>query len=231
LIPTAVTPPSGFSLESTWLGRAREHRWRHTCGGSFMAPIQDLENAQSPKTGCKFCDEEGNPGRWMAFVRRLEERGLALQTDRRMEVLKEGDEVALSCKRHPESLVATWTRKKLTIWLAPNESGHARKLLCPCPACAAEESAVKAELPDSPGALKRQAFLADLSSRLAKFNHRILDWSGSSVRDASGKISTVKNKITCNACNTERESFVLQDLAKAEKRGSMACPHCVSVEP
>jgi hypothetical protein len=149
---------------------------------------------------------------------------LSLNSADRMAVLQEADDVPLRCQAHPQASVALWSRKKLVIWMAPNENGKARKLLSPCPDCNASQALHEQASPAAQQ--KSQDQLAALADRLKPFGHSVRDWKGSSVRGADGKVRTVKNTLVCDHCQTGREAFVLQDLAKAEKRGSMTCPGC-----
>lgn len=216
---------SSFELSDDWKGHAREHRWRHACGGVAMALFSELQHPAAGCTGCKFCDRTGNPGRWLDFLDRLKVAGYVIDGPDRFTVRKQAEIVPIRCESHPLVRIDTWTRNKLMQWLAPNGAG-ARKVRPPCEQCSVGLDADNAEKKAQKSELSR----ASVDDRLAKFHHETVSWSGASERLESGEIQSKKNRIRCLQCGAERDAFVLQLLQKAEARGDLGCPSCRVLE-
>lgn len=148
---------------------------------------------------------------WESFINRLAAKNM--QVLEAHTVAREADEVRLRCNVHPQAQVQTWQRKKLTVWMAPNESGEGKRLLSPCPCCAQAE---QQEVSSRRYAGKIEASIK-VDERLKPFGWRVLNWQGATKRDGNGKPVAIKNTICCIACESTKEIFVAQMLAKWEK--------------
>ncbi|XUW88636.1 hypothetical protein OH764_00775 [Burkholderia sp. M6-3] len=212
-----------FHLLGPWRGRTFEHRWRHSCGGEFNKVIRELESRPPGKSGCPFCDREGVCGRWLAFLERLEQHGYCFAGKSRYRICTEHQVVQLRCVVHPAGRVRRLTRSKLYQWLDGLKAGATKALPPPCLTCRAAYTR-DVQFRERQ---RREAERQRLGRRLEAFGFTLVTMLPTSVRDpATGKIRTQKNKIRCKRCGHVWSIFVVQQLAKAEKRGRMGCPRC-----
>ncbi|KPW61326.1 Unknown protein sequence [Pseudomonas syringae pv. philadelphi] len=214
-----------FQLVGVWLGRARTHQWRHSCGCEFNAVISELENNSPGSTGCPCCDRTGHFGKWLDFLDRLNNHGYEFAGQNRLSIRTEFKSIPVRCSKHAGAQVQVWTRSKWYQWMASLHEDSSTSFPPACATCAIEyarrlESEAGKRIGD-----ERQK----LALRLREFGFEMVTMLPTSVRDTvTNKVVPQRNTVRCLAsgCSHEWEIYVAQQLAKAEKRGKMGCPKC-----
>lgn len=163
----------------------------------------------------------GRTGQWLGFLARMSGQGYQAideQTPR-----AETDEVAMTCRSHPEAKVEVWTRAKFGQWLATFVPSNSKHFAPPCPECAKDYEAANVRKHEANRAAERLR----VDARLAVFNHRLVTYRPVTVKDpTTGKVKAQTNDIQCLSCEHVRPVFLHATLKTAEARHKMGCPNC-----